>query len=244
MNLRRAISLILLVGAVGVATYGSYRHDLDVLVGAVACAVVAFVVNWAPVQIEAIVPAVVMSEGIREEAPVRDELPHLEADPITDSLTGLLNDVFFAGLIGTKVATARRRLWPVSIVLLQAVMDDVLGADQKAREQALYEFANVIRVTIRSADVACRVGTRTFALILDDTDEDGGAWVAERIQVAQARRGATAIAKICAGIASYPSHGIEATDLLMTAKRALSKAASQPDGPGLGLVIVAPQRPI
>ncbi|MGC9154933.1 MAG: diguanylate cyclase [Ferrimicrobium sp.] len=163
-------------------------------------------------------------------------------DPITDPLTGLMNEIFFSGLLSTKVATARRRLWPLSIVLLQLVMQP--DVTEEATDAGILAFSEVVAATIRTADVACRVGSRSFALLLDDTDEDGAAWVAERIQIAHAREGASPIAKVCAGVASYPSHGIEPAEILITAKSALKQAADNLELPGLGRVIVAPQRPL
>ncbi|WP_298212130.1 diguanylate cyclase [Ferrimicrobium sp.] len=163
-------------------------------------------------------------------------------DPITDPLTGLMNEIFFSGLLSTKVATARRRLWPLSIVLLQLVMEP--GVSEEETDAGILAFSAVVAATIRTVDVACRVGSRSFALLLDDTDEDGAAWVAERIQIAHAREGASPIAKVCAGVASYPSHGIEPAEILITAKSALKQAADNLELPGLGRVIVAPQRPL
>lgn len=175
-------------------------------------------------------------------APETKPVPETKTDPITDPLTGLMNEIFFSGLLSTKVATARRRLWPLSIVLLQLVMEP--GVTGEATDAGIVAFAEVISETIRTADVACRVGTRSFALLLDDTDEDGAAWVAERIQIAHARQGESPIAKVCAGVASYPSHGIEPAEILITAKSALKQASDNLELPGLGRVIVAPQRPI
>ncbi len=162
---------------------------------------------------------------------------------ISDPVTGMLNDLFFAGLVATKVATARRRLWPVSIALLHVNFGSAVS-DKSDEQKAANEFAESIMSTIRDADVACRLSRKTFALILDDTDEDGGAWASERIQLAQARKGDSRISKVSAGVASYPSHGIEATEILSKAREALEKAVNNADLPGLGLVIVAPQRPL
>jgi len=175
---------------------------------------------------------------LEEDARVED----VSEDPITDPLTGLMNEIFFSGLLGTKLATARRRLWPLSVVLLQVHLGEDLSKAES--DEAIRAFSEVVRGTIRTADVVCRVGQRTFALVLDDTDEDGGAWVAERVQIAQARQGASVIARVSAGVASYPSHGIEPAEILVTAKTALKQAAESLTTPGLGRVVVAPQRPM
>jgi len=173
----------------------------------------------------------------------RSESEEVNWEGISDPVTGMLNDLFFAGLIGTKVATARRRLWPVSIALLHVTFGSQV-TDKAEENQASKEFADTIMATIRDADVACRLSRKTFALLLDDTDEDGAAWASERIQLAQARKGDSLIAKVSAGVASYPSHGIEPTEILTKAREALEKAVNNADLPGLGLVIVAPQRPL
>jgi diguanylate cyclase (GGDEF)-like protein len=169
-------------------------------------------------------------------------LEDVSEDPITDPVTGLMNEIFFSGLLGTKLATARRRLWPLSVVLLQVHLGEELSEAEV--DDAIRAFSDVVRGTIRTADVVCRVGQRTFALVLDDTDEDGGAWVAERVQIAQARQQTSGVVRISAGVASYPSHGIEPTEILVTAKIALKQAAESVTTPGLGRVVVAPQRPM
>ncbi len=175
------------------------------------------------------------------ESPISND--HVNWQGISDPVTGMLNDLFFAGLVGTKVATARRRLWPVSIALLHVNFGSAV-ADKSDENKAATEFAETIMSTIRDADVACRLSRKTFALILDDTDEDGAAWASERIQLAQARKGDARVSKVSAGVASYPSHGIEPTEIIAKAREALEKAVNNADLPGLGLVIVAPQRPL
>ncbi len=181
------------------------------------------------------------SKSSAKESLVSNEQVNWEG--ISDPVTGMLNDLFFAGLVGTKVATARRRLWPVSIALLHVNFGSAV-TDKSDENKAATEFAESIMSTIRDADVACRLSRKTFALILDDTDEDGGAWASERIQLAQARKGDARISKVSAGVASYPSHGIEPTEIIAKAREALEKAVNNADLPGLGLVIVVPQRPL
>jgi type IV secretory pathway VirB2 component (pilin) len=161
---------------------------------------------------------------------------------IADRETGLMNAAFFAGLVPTKLATARRRLWPLSIVLMTLLVDE--AAEGGGQLSPMAAFAQSVVETIRAADVACRVGPVTIALVLDDTDHDGAAWVAERVQIHTARRRDARIAKVCAGVASYPAHGIEAEELLATAREALERSLADASGPGLGPVVVAPARPL
>lgn len=250
MALKRTLPVLLILASGGVAAAG-YSDKIPV------AAVVSFLLSTFAIVF--LLTTKRETQNIRspiEIAPERTPRAHRDAFGddclgeafdlglgITDPVTGMLNNLFFSGLVGTKVATARRRLWPISIALLHVSIDGVC-ITREAENYALSEFAKIIHATLRDADVACRVSSRTFALLLDDTDEDGAAWASERIQLAQARRLDHTISKVSAGIASYPSHGIEATDIVNKAREALERATSNADLPGLGLVIVAPQRPL
>jgi diguanylate cyclase (GGDEF)-like protein len=257
MVFKRALPIILLVASGGTALAGSFTVERFTAIATFALAALAVLVisrsthrplPLAPAPDET--PATTTQSSIEPAArPLeREPLPTLISNEsiddlgITDPVTGMMNHLFFAGLIGTKIATARRRLWPVSIVLLH-VSFSPHSSSRELENNSLAEFAKIIEATLRDADVPCRIATRTFGLILDDTDEDGAAWAAERIQLSQARRNDSVIVKVSAGIASYPSHGIEAPEILSRAREALERATSNVDLPGLGLVIVAPQRP-
>jgi diguanylate cyclase (GGDEF)-like protein len=237
MNMRSRVIFAGALALVGVIAALVGYHEGKALYGLAGAAVAALAVALSLIgtsvkSVDQVEPSV-ETEDVSQVEQVRQ-------DPITDPVTGLMNELFFSGLLGTKVATARRRLWPLSVVLIFVSLDD----DVEDEDKEIFEFSNVVRSTIRTADVACRVGARSFALLLDDTDEDGAAWVAERIQIAQARRGSTGIKRVCAGISAYPSNGIEAQELLVNAKEALKKALESNEDNGLGRVVVAPQRPI
>ncbi|EQD32557.1 diguanylate cyclase [mine drainage metagenome] len=115
--------------------------------------------------------------------------------------------------------------------------------NQYDNDQLIVKFAVLLSRTVREADIACRLSNLVFGLILDDTDEDGGAWTAERIQIAQSKYGDDRIVKVSAGVASYPTHGMDPATILSKATEAMEKAVTNSALPGLGLVIVAPQGP-
>jgi diguanylate cyclase (GGDEF)-like protein len=162
-------------------------------------------------------------------APARQE-PRVMVDPET----ALPDDHFFALAVDGRVAAARRHLWPVAIVLIEV---GLLG-EGRHRRDALAAFAGVMRRTLREADVACRLGPSTFGLVLDDTSEEGGVWTAERLQIALAREPAH-VRTMAAGVASYPTHGLRAEEVLARAKSALERACAADPGRGLGQVEVA-----
>ena len=151
---------------------------------------------------------------------------------LIDPDTGLPDYRWFEVTVQHRVNAARRHLWPVTVVMLDLSLDDgPRHLDQLAG------FCALVRDTLREADAVCRIGPHGFALILEDTNEAGGVWAAERLQVAVARE---ELARgLAAGVATYPTHGMEPADLLDRCRSALRRATSADAGFGLGHVEVA-----
>jgi diguanylate cyclase (GGDEF)-like protein len=157
----------------------------------------------------------------------------LQERTVLDPDTGLPDARFFEVALESRISAARRHLWPVTVVLLEFTphpehrLTDAIGA-----------FTLLLRGTLREADVACRIAPRTFALLLEDTNEAGGVWAAERLQVAIARD-AVGAEGLAAGVASYPTHGLSAAEVLARSRNALMRAVAADSGHGLGSVEVA-----
>lgn len=133
------------------------------------------------------------------------------ADDLRDDDSGLLNDAYFRAALPNRVATARRVLRPISIAVLFVDRDDV-------GPQVAYALLD----TLRESDTACRLDDGRFALVLEDTPEDGAVWTVERVRRLLTDQGVGAT--VWGGIASYPAHALEAADLLRLAEEALVKA--------------------
>lgn len=160
-----------------------------------------------------------------------------EVCDLLDDETGLPDARYFDLALEGRVAAARRHLWPVSVVLVEVGLDADCETG-RPRAEALGGFADLVRRTLRECDIACRTGPTGFAIVLEDTAEEGGVWVAERLQVALARDMAK-VRRMAAGVASYPTHGLEAGEVLVRAQAALTRACAAPAGRGLGSVEVA-----
>jgi GGDEF domain-containing protein len=132
--------------------------------------------------------------------------------PLHDPESGLLNEAYFRAALPNRVATARRVLRPISVVLVRLDRTDLA----RPVGFALLE-------TLRESDTACRLDDGGFALILEDTPENGAVWTMERFRRLLHEQGNEAI--IWAGVASYPAHALEAAALLLLAERALTDAA-------------------
>lgn len=152
---------------------------------------------------------------------------------VLDPETGLPDVRYFEVALEGRMAAARRHLWPVSVVLLEFTPHP----DHRLNE-AIAAFTTLMRHTLREADVVCRIAPRTFGLLLEDTNEAGAVWAAERLQAAVAKDtvGAEGLA---AGVASYPAHGLKASEILVRARGALMRAVAADSGHGLGSVEVA-----
>ena len=161
---------------------------------------------------------------------------------VIDDDTGLPDARFFELALDGRVASARRHLWPVTLVLIELWIG--AGPDQEGPDprEVVGDFALLLRRTLREADVACRVSDTTFGLILEDTSEEGGVWTAERIQIGLARS-TISIQRMAAGVASYPTHAMRADNLLVQARAALDRACSAAPDAGLGQVEVAHTEP-
>jgi PleD family two-component response regulator len=138
---------------------------------------------------------------------------------ITDADTGLFNEQFFAVTLEKRVSAARRGLRPLAVVLIE-----VAGglADGQASPPDAKAVAGALMETLRDADTACRLDNRQFAVVLEDTPENGAVWTIERVRrrLAEQKSGQT----MWAGVACYPAHAFDAPQILDQAKQALASA--------------------
>ena len=150
-------------------------------------------------------------------------------ETVVDSESGLLDHRVFSVTFERKIAAARRHLRPLSIVLLDVAEGLPPG---RGRVRALAAFGAIVNQTLRESDIPCRVGDTVFGLILEDTPEPGGVWVAERLQIAAACSASAFVGPMRAAVATYPNHGLKADEVLRNATWALARASSHPDTEG------------
>ncbi len=148
---------------------------------------------------------------------IEDE--NTDVEVLTDPSTGLFSESFFTVALESRVAAARRHLRPVAIILLE-VVEGVATSNQSDADAEL--VAEAIRVTLREADTACRLRNGYFALLLEDTPENGAIWTVERIrrQLLGSQQGLT----LWAGVACYPAHAFSPNEIMSAAETALEAA--------------------
>ena len=167
-----------------------------------------------PTEPEPVPVPVPIAEGVAHDEDLDDTQISL-----TDQLTGLFNEAFFRVTLDTRVSAARRHLRPVAVVLMQVAQGVREGSPSPVSPMVV---ADGIRTTLRDADTACRLDDGRFALILEDTPENGAVWTVERVRRALAveHPGQT----LWAGIACYPAHAFDAWELFDRAGQALDAA--------------------
>lgn len=142
-----------------------------------------------------------------------------EADNLTDPATGLYSEGYFTVALDARIASARRNLKPVAVVLIE-VVEGLQGDDTKPADPPMVSKA--ILSTIRESDTACRLLDGGYALVLEDTSENGAIWTVERIRRAIAS--SDPVLTLWAGVACYPAHGFSTEDILDRADLALDMA--------------------
>ncbi|MFV0256997.1 MAG: GGDEF domain-containing protein [Acidimicrobiales bacterium] len=158
----------------------------------------------------------------RDPGPQPDEVAAVAGaagSPLLDPATGLFGEEFFRVVTESRIAAARRHLRPVALVLVEVVegppTDPPIPVDSVT-------VSTSITSTLREADIACRFHNGYFALLLEDTPENGAIWTVERIRrhLAEASSGKT----LWAGVACYPAHAFSHAELMTAAESALVAA--------------------
>ena len=145
--------------------------------------------------------------------------PAGRGDDITDPETGVFTQVFFDASLGKRISAARRGLRPLTVAMVEVVErvgePDVFQTDPKP-------IADILVETLREADTVARMDSGVFAVLLEDTPENGAIWTLERI-----RRKISEDLPQCtvrAGMSCYPAYAFDAGQLVEQSLAALDAA--------------------
>jgi diguanylate cyclase (GGDEF)-like protein len=141
----------------------------------------------------------------------------VERQALVDGLTGLANRRQCETLLTTELARAER--FDDSLAVVMADLDDFKDVNDRhghpAGDVVLREFADVLRETLRDADVAGRWGGEEFILVLPGTEVDGAVRLAERVRAELRNRailapdGRPISITASFGVAAFPQAGNE-----------------------------------
>ncbi|MDR1905245.1 MAG: GGDEF domain-containing protein [Treponema sp.] len=159
---------------------------------------------------------------------------------ITDELTGLHNRRFLEDSIIDRFAHGSIGLRKVALLMMD--LDKIHAINEQhgvqAGDDVFKAVAGVIRLQIRSGDIAARLSGDEFAVLLPDTDVDDAKQIAERIRETVFTQkipvpktaGSTDAGKVeisvrvSIGIALAPDHAKDSDSLMHAADKALSRA--------------------
>jgi diguanylate cyclase (GGDEF)-like protein len=123
---------------------------------------------------------------LEELVMLRNEVNELRHQVQTDALTNLYNFRFFSSILPLEMERTRRSAQSMSLIVLDIdhfkQFNDRWGHD--LGNQALIHVANLINLTIRKLDLACRFGGEEFAILLPNTYLHQALNVAERLRQA------------------------------------------------------------
>ena len=181
--------------------------------------------RWRPEQISLVRTA---SGALGAALGARLELDHLRRQPGRDPITGLADARTFHHRLVEEMGRAEQSGQPLAVVTLDldffAAINDKFG--DATGDQVLAECALVLRLALREGDFVARVGGDEFGVLLPDCDLAPARRLAERLRHALEghRFPRVGTLSVSAGVASAPRDGMDPTELLGAAERALGLA--------------------
>ena len=156
-----------------------------------------------------------------EVADLRDETALLER---RDDATGLYNSRHFVEALTREIERSRTYGRPLALAL--ASVETRSPGDDDVRERTLRELGVAIGGSVRAIDLACRVGSTEFGVIMPETDTKAASVAAERVLRAVARAGTEGGSQphAAVGIAACPAHAETFEELVERAGSALRSA--------------------
>ncbi len=177
-------------------------------------------------------------DAARLRASEQAQLAHITHQAFHDGLTGIANRSLLVERAELTLADAGHRASRVAMLLLDLNdfkrVNDTLG--HRYGDQLLREVAERLTGALRGTDTVARLGGDEFAiLVTGDADENAALAVATKIEAALAAPidldGISLNAVASIGIALYPEHATNATDLLQRADIAMYAAKRSGEGP-------------
>src|ERR1043166_4993828 len=207
--------------------------------------------RWRPEQLSLVRTA---SGALGAALGARIELEHLKRQPGRDAITGLADARAFHHRLVEEMGQAESSGTPLAVVTLdldlfsginekfgEATGDQVLavvtldldlfsGINEKFGEatgdQVLAECALVLKLALREGDFIARLGGDEYGVLLPDCDLAPARRLAERLRHSLEEHRFPRIGKlsVSAGVAASPRDGMDPTELLGAAERALGLA--------------------
>lgn len=162
-----------------------------------------------------------------DRALLKDKAGEYEQLSVTDALTGLLNRRYLEERLTEEIKRSNRHGYPMSFMMIDVdefkPYNDSFGHPEG--DKVLKVIGNVLRETLRGADVAARYGGEEFSILLPQTTSEEAHTIAERIRVRiEETDFINRRVTVSLGIASCSLELNSAIDLIAAADKALYEA--------------------
>jgi len=167
------------------------------------------------------------SRDITQRKQYEDQITHLA---LHDPLTGLGNRRMLQDRAKQALALAQRKGWSAALLFLDLdrfkAINDTLGHD--AGDELLIQIAWLLKHSLREEDILVRYSGDEFVVLLNDIQVEQARHIAaqllQTIGTSLVLRGHKVQPGASIGIAAYPQHGVDLTDLLKAADIAMYQA--------------------
>jgi diguanylate cyclase (GGDEF)-like protein len=155
----------------------------------------------------------------------------LEHQAQTDSLTGLYNHRFFQERLRAELARANRSHDSIALLMFDIdnfkKVNDVYG--HAVGDQVLQGVGAMLKATIRTSDVVCRIGGEEFAVIMPSCDVADATGFASRLMEGLATLNFDPAGRmtVSVGIAQGPQHATNPTELVACSEAAMMTAKAR-----------------
>lgn len=171
----------------------------------------------------------------------------LRLEAMQDPLTGLYNRRFLEVSLKREIARAVREKKSIALIMLDVdhfkLFNDAHGHD--AGDAVLCQLGQILLKNCRASDLACRFGGEEFLVLVPGATRGSAATGAERLmeKVREMKIFAGGMVlpqvTVSVGIALFPEHGEDATDVIHAADQALYAAKET----GRDRCVVRPENP-
>ncbi len=152
----------------------------------------------------------------------------LHEQAIHDPLTGLYNRRYLNKTLASEITRVERENNSLSVIMLDIdhfkMINDTYG--HPVGDKFLVEIASLMKKHTRDSDIVCRYGGEEFLLVFPGTALASAARRAEEIrqvctEIIIQHEGKDLNVTISVGVATYPTHGKEAEEIIIKADKAL-----------------------
>ena len=166
---------------------------------------------------------------------------------ITDKLTGLYNRRYFIELLKNEIERSKRFKKPLSVAILDIdnFRDYNNNHGHLVGDKLLFEFANILKKSIRNIDTAARYGGEEFVVLLPESNPKDASTVGERIRKAvqdECFEGEEdqplGRVTVSVGVATCLNSSLDQQEIIKEADKALYKAKQTGKNKVISVIIV------